>query len=207
MSKVAVQPYKKSINESSFSSEQIAMIWDFYVTKSIAASASQKRTPADYGKKTWPWKDMCIKANLSKENIKILLADSINKTIEKLDLSIEIGKGKFKRENPINIDIPKIACLTPYSIFDEDLPKPKFGEAESVLTHIRNAFAHGNTYFFENQFVLFEDKDSRGNITARILLSQRTLIDWISIIDSEQRYYIVRKTESKEGDFDAIHNL
>ena len=66
MSKVAVQPYKKSINESSFSSEQIAMIWDFYVTKSIAASASQKRTPADYGKKTWPWKDMCIKANLSK---------------------------------------------------------------------------------------------------------------------------------------------
>ena len=44
MAKEEIQLYKKSINESAFSSEQIAMIWDFYVTKSIAASASQKRT-------------------------------------------------------------------------------------------------------------------------------------------------------------------
>lgn len=41
MAKEEIQLYKKSINESAFSSEQIAMIWDFYVTKSIAASASQ----------------------------------------------------------------------------------------------------------------------------------------------------------------------
>ena len=46
-----------------------------------------------------------------------------------------------------------IARLTPYTISDEEAPKAKAGDAESVLTHIRNAFAHGNTYYFENQFV------------------------------------------------------
>jgi hypothetical protein len=65
MAKEEIQPYKKSINESSFSSEQIAMIWDFYVTKSIAASASQKRTAKDYGLKSLPWKNMCIEAGSS----------------------------------------------------------------------------------------------------------------------------------------------
>ena len=146
MAKVEVQPFKKSINESSFSSEQVAMIWDFYVTKSIAASASQKRTPRDYGLRSIPWKDMCAVANLVADNIKILPANSINKTLENMDLVIEAGKGAARHNNPIDIDTPRIACLTPFTIADEEAPKAKFGDAESVLTHIRNAFAHGNTY-------------------------------------------------------------
>jgi hypothetical protein len=194
MAKVEVQPFKKSINESSFSSEQVAMIWDFYVTKSIAASASQKRTPRDYGLKILPWKEMCAVANLIADNIKILPANSMNKTLEKLDLCTEIGKGTAKHNNPIDIETPRIACLSPFSVADEELPKAKVGEAESVLTHIRNAFAHGNTYYFDNHFVLFEDRDSHGQITARIILSQQTLIDWISEIDKDQRYYVIVPT-------------
>ena len=200
MAKSVVQPYKKSINESAFSNEQVAMIWDFYVTKSIAASASQKRTASDYGKKNLPWKEMCKVANLSPKNVKILLANSINKTLEALDLSITSGSGNNKKEHPIEIGVPRIACLTPYTIADEDTPKAKVGEAESVLTHIRNSFAHGNTYYFENQFVLFEDKDQKGTITARIILAQQTLIDWINLIDSEQRYYIIKNTKIKGGE-------
>lgn len=191
MAKVEVQPFKKSINESSFSSEQVAMIWDFYVTKSIAASASQKRTPSDYGHRALPWKEMCAVANLINENVKVLPANSINKTLEELDLCIETGKGNAKRNNPIDIDIPRIACLSPFSVSDEDPPKAKIGDAESVLTHIRNAFAHGNTYYFDNQFALFEDRDTRGQITARIVLSQQTLIDWIAKIDYEERFYTI----------------
>lgn len=194
MAKVEVQAFKKSINESSFSSEQVAMIWDFYVTKSIAASASQKRTPKDYGHKTIPWKEMCAIANLIDRNVKILPANSINKTLENLDLCIEVGRGNSKQNNPIDIDTPRIACLSPFSVADEELPKAKIGDAESVLTHIRNAFAHGNTYYFDNQFVLFEDKDTRGQITARIVLSQQTLIDWIEKIDTDGRYYTIVQT-------------
>lgn len=197
MDKVEVQPYKKSINESSFSSEQIAMIWDFYVTKSVAASASQKRTPSDYGRKTLPWKEMCECAGLTKENTKILLANSINKTIEKMDLLTETGSAKDKKYIAIDVDTPKICCLTPYTISDEDPPKGKVGEAESVLTHIRNAFAHGNTYFFDNKYLLLEDKEQQ-KVTARIILAQQTLIDWISLIDKEQRYYIIIPTPQSE---------
>lgn len=65
------------------------------------------------------------------------------------------------------------------------------GNAESILTHIRNAFAHGNTYFFENGNTLLEDKN-RNIITARILLKLQTLLDWIGLIDKEQRFYILR---------------
>lgn len=194
MAKAIVQPHKKSINESAFSHEQIAMIWDFYVTKSIAASASQKRTPSDYGRKNLPWKEMCEQANLTKDNIKILLANSINKTLEKMELSIETGIGKDKAPLAIDIETPKICCLTPYTISDEDPPKAKVGEAESVLTHIRNAFAHGNTYYFDNKYVLFEDKEQQ-KITARILLAQQTLIDWISLVDNGQRFYIIHESK------------
>ena len=44
-----VYPYKKSIYEIGLPKEQEAMIWDFYVTKSIAGSSSQQRSLSDYG--------------------------------------------------------------------------------------------------------------------------------------------------------------
>ena len=43
MAKVEVQNYKCSINECHFSTDEIAMIWEFYVTKSIAKCAEQKK--------------------------------------------------------------------------------------------------------------------------------------------------------------------
>ena len=195
--KTIVQNYKKSINQTLFTPEQVAIIWDFYVTKSIAESASQKRKITDYGYKQFPWKEMLAKAGISSDNVKILLANSINKTLEQYDLTITEGKGENKQNKAIEIDVLKIVCLTPYTISDEESPKGRVGEAESVLTHIRNSLAHGNTYFFETGTVLFEDKDMRGVITARIILKQQTLLDWISLIDKDQQYYVLHDV-SKE---------
>ena len=136
----------------------------------------------------------------NENNIKILLANSINKTLENMDLIIEEGKNSEKRNKAIDIDTPRIVCLSPFTIADEEAPKAKVGEAESVLTHIRNAFAHGNTYYFDNKYVLFEDKDQRGGITARILMPQQSLLDWIRLIDHESRYYtIVNVQQDEEG--------
>ncbi len=136
---------------------------------------------------------MKINAGIEPKNVKILLANTINKTLEAFDLVTTEKKDKEVFNKAIEIDIPKIVCLTPYSIADEDKPKPKdkIGEAESVLTHIRNAFAHGLTYFFDNGNVLLEDKDARGTITARMILKQQTLLDWIKLIDHQQKFYVL----------------
>lgn len=187
--KVEVQNYHKSINETGFTPEQISVIWDFYVTKSIAKTASQRRLISDFGWKQIPWKQMVKTAGISEKNIKILLANSINNTLSAFDLQIFEGKGEKRKNIPIEIDIPKIVCLTPFKISDEEAPKADFGEAESVLTHIRNSFAHGMTYFFDNKNVLFEDKDQRGNISARMILHRHTLLDWIELIDKDKKFY------------------
>lgn len=193
--KTEVQEYKKSIYDLGLPHEQEAIIWDFYVSKAIAKSASQKRTAADYGLNKLPWDEMKRVAALSPDSIKVLLADSINKTLADYDLVIIEGKGENKKNKSIDVDTPRIVCNTPYSIADEDAPKASVGEAESVLTHIRNSFAHGNTYFFPNNMMLIEDRDQRGGITARMVLKVQTLLDWIMLIDRTPKFYILHKSE------------
>lgn len=183
---IKISAYKKSIYSIGLPRDQEAMIWDFYVTKSVAASASQKRTVGDYGLKHFPYNEMIASAGIKEERIKILPASSINETLKAFDL--DSGKMGTPDEKEIDIDELRIVCLTPFSIADEHPPKANIGNAESLLTHIRNAFAHGNTYFFENQNVLLEDKN-KNVITARIVLKVQTLIDWIRLIDHGERYY------------------
>ncbi len=188
--KCTVQDYKKSINESNFSIEQISMIWDFYVTKSVASTASQKRTVSDYDLKQFPFKKMLELASITEGNYHILLADRIPQTLKNCDLRICGEKGA---PIAIDIDTPRFALIMAYSISDADEPKAKddCGKAECLLTHIRNAFAHGNTYFFENGKMLLEDKN-KSNTTAMILFNQKTLIDWIKLIDHSERFYRIR---------------
>lgn len=83
MSKVLVSQYKKSIYDLGLPREQEAVLWDFYVTKSVADSASQKRTAADYGLKQYPIKEMLRVAGIEDADMKVLPASSINKTLKK----------------------------------------------------------------------------------------------------------------------------
>lgn len=198
--KVEIQKYHKSIYNSGLTKDQETVIWDFYVTHSFASSANQKRKISDYGLKSIPWDKMKAVANLEPENVRVLLANSINKTLKENGLEVVSGKGEDKHNCPIEIDLPKIVCLTPYTISDFDAPKGKCGEAESVLTHIRNSLAHGLTYFFDNGNVLFEDKTQSGIITARIILRLQTLLDWVKVIDINETYYILHNGKTNAGD-------
>ena len=185
--KTIVQDYKKSINESNFTSDQVAIIWDFYVTKSMSSSASQKRKVSDYGYSKVPFDDMMQLASISDNNVKGMMADKIPETLVNLDLQISGEKGVAVE---IDIDICRTAFIIPYQITDDNKPQAKSSKPEAFFSHIRNAFAHGNTYFFDNGSVLLEDKN--GSITtAMILIKQQTLLDWISLIDKEQRFYIL----------------
>ena len=51
---------------------------------------------------------------------------------------------------------------------------------ECVLRHIRNSIAHGLVYYmFENKrhYLMFEDVNLSGNISARIIVNRQTLIN------------------------------
>ena len=53
---------------------------------------------------------------------------------------------------------------------------------ETILTHIRNSIAHGNTFFFENGNSLFIDKSRGGDVSGALLIPSRSLIDFMSHI-------------------------
>lgn len=171
--------YKKSIYEVGISDEKQALIWDFYVTHSFASSASQKRAVKDYGLNQLPLKEMLKAASITEENSKILPCSSLKNTLLSLNLDTN---------NEINFETPRLCCLQPFKV-DESLKIiPLCSQAECLFTHIRNAFAHGNTFFLDNGNVLFEDKD-RQKVTARIFIAVDTLIQWIIMIDKNHFIY------------------
>lgn len=193
--KQAIKQFKKSINESSFSNEQISLIWDFYVTKAMAGAAAQRRKISDYGQSQIPFAKMLSIATINESQYSVLLADRMPLTLKEFDFVVSTPKGV---EIEIDIDTPRFAFLMGYTITDKEQPKAKndCSKAEGLLTHIRNAFAHGNTYFFPNGNVLLEDRNG-SNVTAMILIKQQTLLDWIKLIDCNERYYrLVDKDKS-----------
>ena len=126
-------------------------------------------------------------AGISDGCSKFLLADTMTKTLKAMDFSYSGEKGAAVE---IDIDRVRMAFTTPYSISDDEPPKAKkdCSRAKSLFTHMRNAFAHGNTYFFDNGNALFEDRKDK-NITAMILIKKKTLLDWIVQVDSSERFY------------------
>lgn len=203
--KADVHQFKKSINESAFTLPQVAVVFDFYVTRSISGSASQKRKITDYGLSKIPLDQMLEIAKVDGAHYAGIMADKMPATLADMDLQITSGDG-----NSIEIDVntPRMAYLIPYQITDTSKPQAKNGgKGESLLAHIRNAFAHGNTYFFDNNMVLLEDKKG-STVTARILISQQTLLDWIALIDKNQKYYLLQNpcmSCSKENEKEYRH--
>lgn len=65
--------------------------------------------------------------------------------------------------------------------------KSKTGVNDSLLAHIRNAFAHGRIALYTfggNEFVALEDIDDKKHVAARMILSKETLLRWKTIINA-----------------------
>lgn len=65
--------------------------------------------------------------------------------------------------------------------------KTKSGENDSLLAHIRNAFAHGRLSFYNKSgetFIAMEDVDDKRHVSARMILSKKTLCRWKIIIEA-----------------------
>ena len=195
MSTALISKYKKSIRDSTiWSSEEVSIIWDFYVTKSVAASASQQRAAKDYGLKEMPVDTLLDYSGVLAEKREMLMADRIDGVLKEYGF-VYMGKDPNTKEVveiPIEIDSPRLVCMQPYSITDRNKPVAKGGgKGVTLLTHMRNSLAHGCTYFFDNGNMLLEDRaaGSSGKTTAMILLPQSSFLDWIKIIDIDGKYY------------------
>ena len=183
------QLYKGSLKESSFSHTQVSMIWDFYVTHTFVGESGQAYTLEDYGWDLSKNREKTLKMleeQLSKaagiNKLCCIRSSTIKDTLATCDLG-----GKH-----ICIEHPRAVLMQNFNLTVDENETIKFaGGGENRVTclfrHIRNSFAHGNTYFFDST-VLLEDKDKQ-KITAKILLQQKTLLDWISIIDKDKKYY------------------
>ena len=190
--KVSKKDNKKSLKESSFSYAQIDMIWDFYVTHTISGGTGLERTIVDYGWDNTNSKIIgygAIETELFGtsyfEKICFIRAKKCTDTLGAMDLSNDL----------ICISHPRAVMLQNFDIVineNESINYNSSSNSESKLNalfrHIRNAFAHANTYFFDNGMMLLEDKDGK-KVTAAVLIKQQTLLDWIKIIDKDEKYY------------------
>lgn len=186
------EEHKQPLIDSDLSQRNINLIWDFYVARSPSESSGLSITLKDYG-----WNDtkdtlrlgslaqleasLLETANIPKERCAIIRRKSIDKTLNSLALST---KGC--------ICCPRIALTQDYSIEISEKEELKYGSKESrmhcLFRHIRNSLAHGNTYLFDNDFIMLEDKYGKTE-TAKIMIHRRTLIDWIFAVDKNEIYY------------------
>lgn len=188
--KVVFQDFKCSLADSPYSHAQVSMIWDFYVTHSFAGVSGQEISLEQYGWDLSRNRDATLKKIESRlmetadiKKLCCIRASTIKDTLSNCSLS----------DNLICVSHPRIVLMQKYfTTVDENESISFAGGGENRITclfrHIRNSLAHGNTYFFTNGNVLLEDKDG-SKITARMLLTQKTLLDWIHIIDFNERFY------------------
>lgn len=191
--KISKSANRSSLKDSPFSHAQIDVIWDFYVTHAISGGSGQERSVVDYGwtkddKKSTGYpaieRAMLGVANIT-DKICFIRAKTCKDTLSAMDLDGDLICASHERA----------VLLQNYTLSIDENENVQFSgggknRLNCLFRHIRNALAHGNTYFFDNGMVLLEDKDS-SKITAEILIKQQSLLDWISVVDKEEKFYAI----------------
>ena len=181
--------FRCSLRDSSFSNEESTLIWDFYVARSFAAATGDPITLESYGwndtnSKTngYPALESALAQNSGISAFGIIRGKTIKDTLAAMGLN----------HDSICITHPR-AVLTQNFYYESDeneVARVKSNESRvnAIFRHIRNSFAHGNTYFFDNEMCLLEDKDGC-KLSAEILIPRRSLVDWIYIVDKDGVHY------------------
>lgn len=186
--KVNIAQYKSTINTSSFSKVEISRIWEFYVSKSPAEQSSQSISLLNYG-----WAN-----NNNRENGFHVLEKALVGTADNLTLCFVRAKTIKDTLSAMDLANDSICICHPRGVLMQEFEyqhdenetvrvESKEARVRCLFRHIRNAFAHGNTYFLPNDMVMFEDKErgSSGKITTRLLMPQQALLKWMTIVDRD----------------------
>ncbi len=188
--KIEKAEYKCSLKDSDYTDKECRVIWDFYVSRSFASATGLTIDFSEYGWNSSQSKTDGLPALERKlaeaagiSSFCIIRSKSIKDTLQQMGLF----------HNKICISHPRAVLMQNYHIDIDENEITKIASDESrihsIFRHIRNSFAHGNTYFFPNKMCLLEDKDGSTKLTAEILIPCDALIRWIDIVDKEHRYY------------------
>ena len=187
--KTNIELFRCSLKDSPFTDEEVSLIWDFYVSHSFAADTGSPVSLSDYG-----WKDTVSKtdgfpaledalaSNAGIARFCIIRCKTIKDTLKAMDLS----NNYMCIAHPRAVMMQDFGCETD----ENEITKISFKESRinALFRHIRNALAHNNMFIFDNGMCLLQDKD-KSKITASILFPQRSLIDWIYIVDKNRSKY------------------
>ena len=185
-SKVSVAGYKSTLNASIFTDAEIKRLWEFYVSRSPAEQSSQSISLINYGweynnnrENGLPALEMALKAAANNMNICFVRARTIKDTLSAMDLAnesicIHHSRGVLMQAFEYQHDENEVVHV-----------ESSESRVKCLFRHIRNAFAHGNTYLLPNGMIMLEDKEQglKGKITARLLMPQNSLLSWITIVD------------------------
>ena len=181
--------YRSTLKESAFNSEECNLIWDFYVARSFAAATGTSIKLTEYGWENTSSKvngyialETALANNAGIASFGIVRAKTIKDTLTAMNLS----------GDRICATHARAVLLQDYTCEIDENENVKIKSKESrinaVFRHMRNSLAHGNTYFFENNMCLLEDKNG-SLITAEILIPRHSLLDWIYIVDKDGAHY------------------
>ena len=187
--KIEKAPYHLALKESGFTGDQINILWDFYVSRSFAAATGNPISIESCG-----WHDTQSKTDgfpaLESELASAAGISAFciirNKTIKDTLSQMDLANDRICVSHPRAV----LSQNFTYESDENETVKIKSGESRinAIFRHIRNSFAHGNTYFFPNGNCLLIDKDG-SKTTAAILIPKQALWDWISIVDRKKAYY------------------
>lgn len=182
--KIEKSLFQATLSSQTFFDASYKQIYDFYLTNSFAAETQQRVYLKEYG---WEGtsKDKGLKtledllsANAGIDEFCMIRSTTIKDTLIAMGLS----------GSHICVEHPRAVMLRDYSVkiseneeftFDPN----KESRINCLFRHIRNALAHGGTYFFDNGTMIIEDFNNKNTISAEILIPQQSLIDWIGIVD------------------------
>lgn len=181
--------YRSSLKESAFNSDECDLLWDFYVARSFAATTGAPITLDVYGWDNtnsklngYPALENALANNAGITSFGIIRAKTIKDTLAAMNLS----------GDHICISHARAVLMQNYTceIDENENVKIKSGESRinAIFRHMRNSLAHGNTYFFDNDMCLLEDKNG-SSITAEILIPRHSLLEWVFIVDKNGAHY------------------
>lgn len=176
--------------DSSFSMNELAELFDFYlvhtpVKRDEKAKDGNNRWLGDYG-----WKGGAELSKLESSLLKtsgissfvILKSDCIDSTLAAMKFTGKIcpscPRAVFKLNCKINLKEDGGVNVTPSE-----------SRLACVFRHIRNAMAHGQVYGLGNQMIYMFDKDDDGKNSAALVIKQKTLFDWIRVVDKNGAFY------------------
>lgn len=188
--KVNLKDYYGTMDKLPVTDEQFKQIIKFYVFHNPAAKHGPKKNDAKLNN-AW---SLGNNGAISPKKMEKLLLEASGIPAFNI-IKAPVIKNTLKA---MNLDENEPICIEHPRAVMEMIAKPELMETGEVkittletrmrclFRHVRNSFAHGLVYVFDNGFILMEDRGDKKRITARILMPADTLLKWMEIMESHK---------------------